>query len=448
MNTKDLIVAKFGGSSLASGKQFKKVKKIIEDNPNRRVVVPSAPGRRDEKDNKVTDLLYLCKQTADQKLPISEILELIKNRYDNIAKEIGVDIDFDQDFIEIKRNLIHGTSEAYAASRGEYLNGKLLAKYLGYEFVDAKDVIVISRSTGMTRWEETQANIDRIFADKDRVVVPGFYGSTIKGDIITFSRGGSDVTGSVLAGGLGAALYENWTDVSGFLMADPHIVSNPEIVHTITYNELRELSYMGASVIHEEAMFPAMKSKIPINIRNTNHPEDQGTMIVEDSPSLKRDQVITGVSGKKGFTIINIEKMLMNREKGFLRRLLSILETNDISVEHIPSGIDTVSLVMADSEIDTKREKVMAEIKNQIEPDFLSMHSDLAIIAIVGESMEYRVGISKKVFGALGDADINIRMISQGSSEISIFVGVENDSMEKGIRAIYEAFAKEEVPSC
>ncbi len=439
---KDLIVAKFGGSSLADGTHFKKVKQIVEADPRRKVIVPSAPGKRDDKDNKVTDLLYLCKKTADQKLPFAEILEMIQNRYENIAKEIGVEYDFTEEFTEIKKHFIEGVSDAYAASRGEYLNGKLLARYLGYEFVDAKDVIVISRSQGTARWKETEEKMRKNLEGKERIVVPGFYGSTIKGDIITFTRGGSDVTGSVLARGLDADLYENWTDVSGFLMASPRVVKNPCVVRAITYNELRELSYMGASVIHEEAMFPVMKAKIPINIRNTNEPSDPGTMILDDSRLEERDSVITGISGKKGFTIINVEKILMNKEKGFLRRLLSIFELNDISIEHVPTGIDSVSIVLADSEIETKEERVLWQIQNEIHPDTLTIHSDMAIIAVVGESMAYNVGISKIVFGALGDAHVNIRMISQGSSEISIFVGVEDTDMDKGICAIYEAFRK------
>ncbi len=437
---KDIIVAKFGGSSLADGNQFKKVKAIVESDDRRRFIVPSAPGKRHKDDQKITDLLYLCKQTADHRMPFNEILGIIQDRYQEIAYDIGVDIDYTEDFIEIKRQLQKGATHAYAASRGEYLNGKLLARYLGYEFIDPYDLIVISRGTGRVRWEDTKALMEERLKGVEKAVIPGFYGRTRNDELITFSRGGSDVTGAVVAKGVGASLYENWTDVSGFLVVDPRIVENPETIEKITYRELRELAYMGASVIHEEAMFPAMQAMIPIHIRNTNDPDARGTLILDENLIEKRNNAITGISGKRGFTAINVDKMLMNSDQGFLSRLLNIFEKYDVSIEHVPSGIDNVSVIVNDREIEPIIEKITQDIQNQLEPDKLTIHSNMAIIVVVGEAMAYQVGVASETFQALAKADINIRMITQGSSEISILVGVESDALEKGIKVIYEAF--------
>lgn len=435
------VVVKFGGSSLADADQFRKVKAIIEADPARRYVIPSAPGKRSDEDNKITDLLYLCQQTASHNMPFNEILGLIEDRYQEIAKDLGLTIDLNEEFYRIKKDLQDGASAAYAASRGEYLNGKMLAEYLGYDFVDAADIIVISRSGGQTHWKETQINIRQKLMNHERAVIPGFYGKTVKGDIITYSRGGSDVTASVIAQGIGASLYENWTDVSGMLMADPRIVPDAKTIHTLTYSELRELTYMGASVLHDEAVFPAMKAKIPINIKNTNRPEDPGTLIVDDSQLDPQTANITGVSGKAGFTIIQIEQMLMNSQRGVFNRLLSIFEFNEISIEHIPSGIDSISVVVNEAEFEPKESRIMREIQAQMNPDRVSIENNLAIIAVVGTGMAKNVGTSKTVFTALAEAGINIRMITQGASEISIFVGVNTEDLHEGIRAIYDAFA-------
>ena len=433
----NIIVTKFGGSSLADSIHFKKVKNIIESNADRKYVIPSAPGKRFSKDFKVTDLLYLCHAHVNSSIPLDDVFKLISDRYHDIVKELGLNLDLDYHLNIIKKDIENGASADYTASRGEYLNGIILANYLDIDFVDAKDVIKFN-SYGTLNIEETYTLLKDKLSEHKRAVVPGFYGSNENGEIVTFSRGGSDVTGALVAASINAALYENWTDVSGFLMADPRIVNNPKKIKTITYGELRELSYMGASVLHEDAVFPVRTSGIPINIRNTNEPDDDGTLIVKNE--TKHENIITGVAGKQNFTVLSIEKSMMNSELGFCRKVLTILEQHGVSFENMPSGIDTVSVVISDTNLKNKTEVIVEEIKRSCNPDSVVVYPNMALIATVGTGMAYSKGVAAKIFTALSDANINIRMIDQGSSEINVLVGIENDDFEKGINAIYNAF--------
>ncbi|NFA41305.1 aspartate kinase [Clostridium botulinum] len=435
MNT---IITKFGGSSLADAVQFKKVKNIITANKSRKYIVPSAPGKRTSKDSKITDLLYLCHAHINAGISLDDVFNHVKKRYIGIVTDLELDLNIQSHLDIIKKDLEEGASSDYAASRGEYLNAIILSKYLGFEFVDAKDVIKFN-TDGCLNYNETLTLLKEKLSSIDKAVIPGFYGSDSNGNIITFSRGGSDVTGALVTASLNADLYENWTDVSGFLMADPRIISNPKPISTITYTELRELSYMGASVLHEEAIFPVRQAGIPINIKNTNKPEDKGTFIVEDTLS-DDSQIITGIAGKKDFTVISIAKALMNSELGFCRKILSILEQHNVSFENMPSGIDTVCLVISDSQLKNKTALIVEEIKRTCNPDTIDVHPNMALIATVGKGMAKQKGVASKVFTALSEANVNIRMIDQGSSEINILVGIENDNFEKAITAIYNAF--------
>lgn len=435
MNT---IITKFGGSSLADANQFKKVKDIIFSNKARKYVVPSAPGKRNSKDTKITDLLYLCHAHVETGISLDDVFKHVEARYTEIVKDLGLEFNISKHLANVKKDLEEGASKDYAASRGEYLNGLILANYLGFEFVDAKDVIVFNED-GSLELEETKKSLKEKLSNVENAVIPGFYGADKDGNIVTFSRGGSDVTGALVAASIDADLYENWTDVSGFLMADPRIVENPKSISTITYKELRELSYMGASVLHEDAIFPVRESGIPINIKNTNKPEDKGTFIVQDS-EVKECKTITGIAGKKDFTVISIEKAMMNSELGFCRKILGILEMNNISFENMPSGIDTVCVVISDSELKNKTKKVVEEIKRTCNPDSIVVHPNMALIATVGKGMAKNKGVAAKVFDALSKADVNIRMIDQGSSEMNILVGIENDNFETAIKAIYDKF--------
>lgn len=437
----NIIVAKFGGSSLADSNQFNKVKSIALANEKRRYIVPSAPGKRYKEDHKITDLLYLCHAHVEQNIPFEDVFRVIENRFLELVEELDVTIDMRKYLKEIKTNIAKGASADYTASRGEYLNGLILADFLKYEFVDPAEIIFFDKK-GIFDEERTQRAVSERLLKIDKAVIPGFYGSMPNGDIKTFSRGGSDVTGSIIARGVNADLYENWTDVSGFLMADPRIVENPKNIKNITYRELRELSYMGATVLHEEAIFPVRKASIPINIKNTNSPDDEGTYIINDLSPASYAGSITGVAGKKDFTIITIEKSMMNVEQGFCRRILSVLEDNNVSFEHIPSGVDTISLVIAQSQLDGKLERILKEIEIKCKPDSIDIHPDIALVAVVGIGMLRTIGISAKIFEALAKEDINITMISQGSSEINIIVGVENSNFENAVRAIYKAFSK------
>ena len=436
MNT---IITKFGGSSLADANQFKKVKDIITSNPARRYVVPSAPGKRNSKDTKITDLLYLCHAHVSAGISLDDVFNHVRDRYLGIVSDLKLDFNMEEHLDIVKHDLENGASSDYAASRGEYLNGLILANYLGFEFVDAKEVIVFNND-GCLDTIATNSALSAKLSKTPNAVIPGFYGADKDGNIVTFSRGGSDVTGALVASSINANLYENWTDVSGFLMADPRIITDPKPINKITYTELRELSYMGASVLHEDAIFPVRKVGIPINIKNTNKPQDKGTFIVKDSECNDNNSTITGIAGKKDFTVISITKALMNSELGFCRKLLSILEQHNISFENMPSGIDTVCLVISDSQLKHKKEAVLAEIKRTCNPDTIEVHPNMAMIATVGRGMAKQKGVAAKIFTALSEAKVNIRMIDQGSSEMNILVGVENDNFEKGISAIYKAF--------
>jgi aspartate kinase len=434
-------VAKFGGSSLADAEHFRKVQNIIESDTDRRYIVPSAPGKRNSDDRKITDLLYLCHTHVQQTVPFNDVFDIISERYLHIIEDLGLSFDLGPELERVKGMIASGASADFTASRGEYLNGLIMSHLLGYDFIDPVEIIFFDER-GALNTEKTQAATRKRLAQHERAVIPGFFGADIHGEVKTFTRGGSDITGAIVARGVQADIYENWTDVSGLLMTDPSIVKNPQSIDTVTYRELRELSYMGAKVLHDEAIFPVREANIPVCIKNTNRPEDPGTMILQDAEPITHKGNITGIAGKKGFTVIVVEKALMNTELGFGRRVLSVLEVNGISFEHMPSGIDTLSLVIADSELENKLENVVSEIQSQCRPDSVEVYPNMALIATVGRGMAYTPGIASKLFGALSQKKINVRMIDQGSSEINIIVGVENDDFEKAMHAIYEAFVE------
>ena len=432
-------VVKFGGSSLADSEQFKKVGEIIMSDPSRVYVIPSAPGKRFSGDEKVTDLLYRMVAKASKDEDFGEELEKIKERYNEIINGLGLEgFSLEGEFAQIERRMHQSPNSNYAASRGEYLNGRIMARYLGYEFVDAKDVIFFDEHGNLDA-EKTNKVLSEKLANTPKAVIPGFYGRGFDGHVKTFSRGGSDITGSIVARACRSDVYENWTDVSGFMVADPRIINNPVGIETITYRELRELSYMGATVLHEDAIFPVRKEGIPINIRNTNSPEDMGTMIVE-STSKKSEYTITGIAGKRGFTAVSIEKDMMNAELGFGRRVLEEFEKNGISFEHMPSGIDTMSVFVNQEEFGRKEQEVLAGIHRNTHPDSIDIESDIALIAIVGRGMKSTRGTAGRIFSALAHAHVNVKMIDQGSSELNIIVGVEDADFEKAIAAIYDIF--------
>jgi aspartate kinase len=436
-----LKVCKFGGTSVAEAAQLRRVKAIVQSDPGRRWVVPSAPGKRHATDHKITDLLYLCHEHQKRGVGFDEVFVLIGDRFRQIASDLGLALDLDELLAEIHAQISAGAGADYCASRGEFINGHIVAALLGYDFVDPSEIILFDeRGTFLS--EETNRAVQKRLAKHERSVVSGFYGCKPDGSIKTFSRGGSDITGAIVARGVGADIYENWTDVSGLLMADPRIVKNPKKIAALTYRELRELAYMGATVLHDEAIFPVRESGIPVNIRNTNDPEDPGTMIVRGNgnATLAYTGDITGVAGRKGFSIIAIEKTLMNAEIGFGRRILTVLETNGISFEHMPSGIDTVCLAVSSSELEGKVDKVVREIKLECRPDSVEVEHGIALIATVGRGMMHAPGMAAKVMSALASASINIRMIDQGSGELNIIVGVKADDFEPAVRAIYSAF--------
>lgn len=431
-------VVKFGGSSLASAEQFKKVGNIIRADESRRYVVPSAPGKRDSHDTKVTDMLYRCYELAESGQAFTKQLQQIKDRYNEIIRGLKLNFSLEDDFETIKKEFLAKAGSMYAASRGEYLNGKIMANYLGYDFIDSANVIRFD-DDGNFDAETTNKLLSERLAATEHAVIPGFYGAKANGKVVTFSRGGSDITGSLVARAAGADLYENWTDVSGFLVADPRIVKNPVVIHTITYKELRELAYMGASVLHEDAIFPVRQAGIPINIRNTNAPEDDGTMIVESTCRIPA-YTITGIAGKKGFVAVNIEKDMMNSEVGFGRKVLGAFEDSGISFEHMPSGIDTMTIFVHQDEFMEKEQKVLADINAATHPDSIELESDLALIAVVGRGMKSTRGTAGRLFAALAHAHINVKMIDQGSSELNIIIGVRNEDFENAIKAIYDIF--------
>ena len=431
-------VVKFGGSSLASAQQFKKVADIIHADPERRYVVPSAPGKRFSGDTKVTDMLYGCYHLAEEEKDFSKELAAIEERYQEIIEGLSLSLSLKEEFKQIRKNFKEKAGENYAASRGEYLNGIIMAAYLGYEFVDSAQVIRFDEN-GDFDAETTNDILREKLAGMERAVIPGFYGAYADGRVKTFSRGGSDVTGSIVARAVKADVYENWTDVSGFLVADPRIIDTPVAIDTITYRELRELSYMGAGVFHEDAIFPVRREGIPINIRNTNKPEDAGTWIVESSCQKSR-YVITGIAGKKGFCSVNIEKAMMNSEIGFGRKVLQAFEDNGISFEHVPSGIDTMTVFVHQDEFIDKEQKVVSAIHRLASPDSVDIEADLALIAVVGRGMKSTRGTAGRIFSALAHANVNVKMIDQGSSELNIIIGVANDDFAAAIRAIYNIF--------
>ena len=431
-------VVKFGGSSLASAEQFKKVGNIIRAEESRRYVIPSAPGKRFSDDVKVTDMLYKCYGAAVKGKKFTDLLKDIQERYNEIIEGLGLTLSLEKEFEIIRDNFAKKAGRDYAASRGEYLNGIIMANYLGYEFIDAAEVIFFDEE-GKFDADKTDEILSERLNKAERAVIPGFYGSLPDGTIKTFSRGGSDVTGSIVAKAAKVDLYENWTDVSGFLIADPRIISNPKSIEAITYKELRELSYMGATVLHEDAIFPVRKEGIPINIRNTNAPEDKGTLIVEATCRHPK-YTITGIAGKQGFASITIEKAMMNSEVGFGRKVLQVFEDNHISFEHMPSGIDTMTVFVHQSEFEETEQKVLAGIHHAVQPDSIELESDLALIAVVGRGMRATRGTAGRIFSALAHANVNVKMIAQGSSELNIVIGVRNHDFENAIKAIYDIF--------
>lgn len=435
-------VVKFGGSSLADATQFRKVIKIINAENDRKYVVPSAPGKRSKEDTKVTDLLYGCYEIAAKGENIDNAFAVIMDRYNTIISELGLNLDLSAEFEQIKNSMIHKAGRDYAASRGEYLSGKVLAAALGYKFIDAADVIFFN-DDGSLDSEKTNDVLSEVLKEYENAVIPGFYGIMPNDTIKTFSRGGSDITGSIVARAVEADLYENWTDVNGFLMADPRVVKDPRTISKITYKELRELSYMGATVLHEDAIFPVRKAGIPINIRNTNHPEQSGTMIVAKSEGYDKERVITGIAGKHGFSTIFIEKDMMNSEIGFGRRVLEVLEREKISFEHLPSGVDTMTVVVATEAIEGKRERIIEKLTASVTPDSITINDGIALIAVVGRGMQNAKGTAARVFGSIAKADVNIRMIDQGSSELNIIIAVDECDFEKAMNAIYHEYVND-----
>ena len=434
-------VVKFGGSSLADAVQFKKVANIIKSDPSRKYVVASAPGKRNSHDEKVTDLLLQCFRLAGEKRSIDETFEKVANRYREIIRDLKLSFSLDEDLAGIKMAIMHHAGCDYIASRGEYLNSKLLAAYLDFPFIDAEDCIFFD-DAGKLDSEKTEKELSQVLSLHEYAVIPGFYGILPNGMIKTFSRGGSDITGSIVAGAVRADLYENWTDVSGMLMADPRYIDNPRPIAEITYRELRELSYMGATVMHDEAIFPVRKARIPINIRNTNDPKAPGTMIVSKAASNLVDTVITGIAGKKGITALHVEKDMMNSEVGFGKKVLEVLESHDISFEHLPSGIDTMSVLVESKAIEECKGSITAEMVKKVNPDSITIVENLCLVAVVGRGMVATEGTAARVFTALARNHVNIRMIDQGTSEINSIVAVEEQDFSTTIKAIYDEFVK------
>ncbi|MDA3959249.1 MAG: aspartate kinase [Planctomycetota bacterium] len=429
-------VCKFGGSSVADADQLRKVKAIVDADPTRRFVVPSAPGKRNADDTKVTDLLYLCHRLAMSGQPLGHVWETIEQRFQGLVTDLGLSIDMQPALDEVRAEIEGGAGAAYAASRGEALNGLVVAALLDAEYVDAAEVIRIARNARLD--DSSYELLAKRCTGSGRYVIPGFYGAGPEGEVLTFSRGGSDITGSIVARAIGASVYENWTDVSGVLMTDPRIVAEAKPIREITYRELRELSYMGASVLHEDAVFPVRDPGIPINIRNTNDLDDPGTMIVTDRDP--GDQVVVGIAGSSGFTEFMIEKALMNAEVGFGRRVLDVFERLGIPYEHTPSSIDTMAVVVSDRHLGKRAEQVVEDLYAAVKPDVVTCNPNLALIATVGKGMNHRIGTAARLFSALSTSQVNIRMIDQGSSEQNIIVGVEGDDLAKAIRAIYDEF--------
>ena len=433
-----LKVLKFGGSSLASGETFEKVKKIVEADPSRAIVIVSAPGKRHSKDMKVTDLLYLCQAHIKYNANFDHLYEEIKGRYQAIYDYCGLKQDLESEFDAIREKLNKKTSVDYIVSRGEYLNAKLMAEYLGYTFVDSTEWLHFNFN-GKVDFEKSYAALSQIIEKTNKVVIPGFYGITPDGAVKTFSRGGSDITGAIAAAAVNADMYENWTDVSGIMTADPRIVENPRPIENVTFAELRELSYMGAEVLHEETVFPVRQKSIPLYIKNTNDMNARGTLIMEsfDAEEDAKTSFITGISGKKNYSIITIAKNRMNDEIGYVRRALEIFERFEVPIEHIPSSIDSFSVVVASSHIENKMHEIISALNDAVAPDSINIANEISLIAIVGRKLQSNIGIAGKIFTALGENDINIRMIEQGADEINIIIGVDDNNFKKTIRVLY-----------
>ncbi len=435
-----ITVAKFGGTSMADAKAITKVAEIIKQDAKRRYVVVSAPGKRFSQDHKVTDMLYACYHDLQINGECKDTFDKIRDRFKGIVADLAIDLDIDSYLDKVEEEMNKYDSAEFCASRGEYLSAVIMAKVLGYKFIDAKEIMVFDEN-GDFQAELTNEKVKNALAGVERAVVPGFYGGDEAGIVHTFSRGGSDVSGAVIARAVGANLYENWTDVNGFMSADPRIVDNPKPIAALSYKELRELAYMGANVLHPESIFPVRISKIPINIRNTFCPTADGTMIVADLDEKELGKrVITGIAGKKGYSIVYIEKSMMNSELGFVRKVLAVLEYYNISFEHMPSGIDTMSIVIADSELAGKEDVVIERIKKVVNPDHIEIKSGISLIATVGQGMSFKPGSAATLIGALAKEKINIRMIDQGSSEMNIIVGIATSDYERAINAIYQAF--------
>ena len=432
-------VCKFGGTSMATADSIKAIKKVIDSDPARRFVVVSAPGKRFAGDAKITDMLYECFAKRADDAAFDAVFSRIKARYDEIIKGLGIAVDFSDEYAAVAKKIKDSKTADYAASRGEYFGARLISEYFGWRFIDAAQLVKFN-DDGSFNDDVSDKVSHEALSGVERAVIPGFYGSDFNGEVRVFSRGGSDISGSIVARAVKASVYENWTDVNGFLMVDPRIVENPKHIKALSYRELRELSYMGANVLHSESIFPVRSQGIPINIRNTFEPEHPGTMILPDAPT--DCGIITGIAGKKGFTTINVEKSMMNNEVGFVRRILSIIEHYGICFEHTPSGIDTFCIVIANSELEGKLDAILDEIDRVVDPDHIEAHSGIALIATVGHGMAKKIGTSARLFKALSENNVNVRMIDQGSSELNIIVGVEEKDYENAIRAIYNEFVK------
>jgi len=431
-------VCKFGGTSMANAENIKKSAEIVRSDPSRRYIVVSAPGKRNKADEKITDLLIQCCADVKEKKTCSGTFLKIRQRFEEIISNLNIGLNLEKEFAEVLLNIEKEANVDYAASRGEYFCAKIFAKFLGFEFIDAKDIIFFNEQFDA---KKTDRVAGKILSEVKNAVIPGFYGIDKSGKIKTFSRGGSDVTGSIIAKAVKCDVYENWTDVNGFMTADPRIVKNPKSIKILSYSELRELSYMGASVLHPESIFPVKDAKIPINIRNTFEKENPGTTIVPDSDDILHEDILTGIAGKKDFTVILVEKDMMNSERGFARKVLTAIEECGVSFEHLPTGIDSMSVVISDCELkDNKLEKIVAKIKKYVNPDKVEVFDNLALVAIVGANMREKCGTAAKLFNAVAKAGINIRMIDQGSSELNIIIGIDNNDYENCIKAIYNEF--------
>ena len=437
-----LKVTKFGGSSMADAGQFRKVRDIVLADPQRRVVIVSAAGKRFSGDHKLTDLLYLCHAHTQYGVPCDPIFDLITSRYIEVRDELQLDLDLESEFAELKKRLdAKSVSQDELVSRGEYFSAKLMAAFLGFKFVDAADWIRFNMD-GTVDKEYSYAALKTLMQGQ-AIVIPGFYGTMPDGRIRTFSRGGSDITGALAAAAVDADVYENWTDVSGILMADPRIVDDPKPIPEVTYDELRELSYAGAQVLHEGTIAPVREKNIPVNIRNTNAPDDVGTFIREEfDTESDPERIITGITGKKDFSIVTMFKRNMTSEVGVLKKVLDVLVRHGVSVDFVPNGIDNVSLVVPTATIAPQLYTILAEIQQEVKPDRLEVLDDIAIVAAVGHRMAFRPGVSGKIFAALGKAGINIRMINQGPDELNIIFGVDNRDFAEAIRVLYNSFVK------